>query len=207
MALFNEILASRFNRFAQKYLSMKGGPVIPTLSTDLQLVLPIQFGNDTLYLQSVDLFGATYGSGKNAAGVSGFRVRNPSTSGVVLNLLKFTIQTDIADAGLIFEHGASIADYTAVNTATPLDGRNARHSSAVISVNSAASVGVSLGAGTALDLVVSTPATRYDLVTDQVADYPLLPGFALNVFGATNNVLLRGTVVYLERVLESSETS
>src|SRR2546429_2309050 len=83
MAIYNEILSGRHNRFLQKLFSMKGRVPSPQLSSEIQVSLPIFNGIESRYLEAWNTYGMAVSLGASAANMSGWRLRNPSTSNVV----------------------------------------------------------------------------------------------------------------------------
>src|SRR6266852_9029470 len=83
MAKFNEILTGRFNRALQKSLQLKGGPPAAQLASEIMPTLAHFRGREDRFLESWNLYGSA-GAGVATAGiVTGFRLRNPKTSGVL----------------------------------------------------------------------------------------------------------------------------
>ena len=206
MALFNEILSGRFNRFAQKALSMKGPPALPTLSQDLQIALPWRVGNEDDYLRSVDWFGLSVANAANAAGFFGFRLTNPLNSGIIAVIKRMRFRTTIAD-GASIEAAYNLAPptfYAVQNQGSALDGRLKRQSTCTYSLTNAATTGVSLGAG-AIDFYATAAGVDNFWLQDIDQGIVLTPASALNVFGSTNNAVCFSSIWWTERVLEDSE--
>src|SRR5258708_34332947 len=81
MARFNEILVGRFNRFLQKWLSMKGGPPSPQLATEIQPNFNFFSGAENRALENWFLYGTFSSQAAVALQNSFFQLRNPSKSG------------------------------------------------------------------------------------------------------------------------------
>ena len=209
MALFNEILVGRFNRFAQKFLSMKGGPPLPTLGTDLGITIPLRIYTSELYLMGIDQFGRVATNTANAGASFGIRFRNPVASGIVATFHKLVLWTSVSDS-VQLEVGATTVDYVLVENGIPLDPRQGPRAGAVIlSATNAATAGASLGANTAIDVrpVSNALNSLNDYFKEESEYISLLPGQAINIIGSIVNSAATANVMWLERALEDSERS
>src|SRR5258708_40293223 len=84
MALFNEILVGRYNRFLQKLLAMKGGPPAPQLATEIGTNIQLFHGVENRYLEGWQRFGGQFSVPAAGVGnVGGFRFRNPAGNNVI----------------------------------------------------------------------------------------------------------------------------
>ena len=110
MARFNEILAGRFNRALQKFLSMKGGPPAAQLASEIGAMFVFnRMGADFRYLESWNRYGVTFTIGGVALNQGTFRLRNPLGSNViaVVEKLNFIGQAGIAtNTQMALGHGS-----------------------------------------------------------------------------------------------------
>src|SRR5260370_34607702 len=83
MALHNEILVGRFNRFLQKHLGMKGHPPAPQLASDIGVSLNLHSDAENLYLEGWEAFGVNVLQPASAGNVNELRLRNPTGSNVI----------------------------------------------------------------------------------------------------------------------------
>ncbi len=97
MAVYNEILIGRFNRYLQKFLSMKGAPPTRQLSSELQPILPFFTGREDLYLQGWNLFWGNINAGPTAAVNDGFQFRNPAGSNAVCVIEELNFRDSLAN--------------------------------------------------------------------------------------------------------------
>jgi len=86
MALFNEILVGRLNRWVQKFYAIKSGSasltqLLPTVQTTNQL----QSGNEDRYLQGWQRYAFNYDVTGVAAQFSVAELRNPDRKSTRLN--------------------------------------------------------------------------------------------------------------------------
>lgn len=207
MGLFNELQAGRFNRFAQKLLSMKGPPVLPTLSTDLQFIHTFFSGEENRFPQSWDSFSVYDVWAPLTANHTAYEIRNPVGSNTVAVLYRLAFTSNTAGEALTFNisRGETV-DQTTTGRATSLDARTTRKSSLIRSINSgtapAALVGVQSGVwtsvlGTNVPLLEAIPAGL---------EIPILPGDAIIVTGTLTTPPTQTSVAWWrERALEESE--
>lgn len=80
MAVFNEILAGRFNRGLNKLFSMKGPAPSPQLASEIMPVLPLFFGNEARFLEGWQRYSMNARFPATAAVSSFLRFRNPKNS-------------------------------------------------------------------------------------------------------------------------------
>src|SRR5258708_34587991 len=83
MAVYNEIGIGRWNRFIQKITDIKGGPPARQLASEIVFQHPILSGRENRYLESWNLFWATFGFGPSVANNNGCQLRNPAGSNVI----------------------------------------------------------------------------------------------------------------------------
>src|SRR5258708_13178542 len=104
MARFNEILVGRFNRFLQKWLSMKGGPPSPQLATEIQPNFNFFSGAENRALESWFLYGTFSSQAAVALQNSFFQLRNPSKSGVLAAIEAIAVIPGLAGNPFAIQH-------------------------------------------------------------------------------------------------------
>ncbi len=204
MAYHNEILVGRFNRALQKFLSMKGPPPAPQLASDIGATFNFPLGNEFRYLESWQRFGRLLTAGPDAATVSGWRIRNPSTSNVVGVVEKLTIAIGATSQSPFVDHGVQAADLTPV---APLNQErwDPRGQAQPSLVESAQTVGPVAGFGT-VKYQVTLPTTGFvDIIQTDNQEITILPGDALQVRCGQINAQILISCWWRERFLEDSE--
>ena len=205
MALYNEILAGRFNRFLQKHLSMKGGPPAAQLQGDIGSNIAFYTGIESMVHQSWDTYGSQLSVAAVAAQNGAIRLRNPVNSGFVAVIFKILAVNvgAAADTPQISQNGPNfITDLTTpiVFTVQRLDARckptpgliGSSQNNFAVSGNLIGRIGLGIGA-----------SGDFMNVDDQ--EIPLLPGDALTYSTVTVNQQATITWWWRERPLEDSE--
>jgi hypothetical protein len=208
MALYNEILTGRFNRFLQKFLSMKGPPPSPQLAGDIQPSLTIESDVENFYLQGFNRFAQQV----NLAGAVGFigaiRLRNPTGSAVVAVLESLTVSVRAADgvANLLVQGGPATTDLPVIVASTTgqrLDARSIQNATLVISTDNSTLTPAPLQTERRqLNAGINTSAEM--VLTDDVK-WTILPGDGIEVMHTATNTVLRIAFQWRERSLEESE--
>lgn len=205
MALFNEIQVGRFNRFAQKLLSMKGPPSLPTLASDLQFVHPVDSGIENRYLQGWDLYcqilGPFTGTGQSLA-----ELRNPSTSNAVGVLTRLAFSESVAESCAFVLTRNATADQTTVISTIPrqLDKRGRGGPSLIASDNSGAALTGQGGFSINYWVFTNAGVNVLTEVLRQGEEVLVLPGDAVSI-NTTSAASLTALFVWRERFLEDSE--
>jgi hypothetical protein len=204
MARFNEILVGRYNRLAQKLLSMKGPAALTQLGGELQVVLPMFFGAENRYLESWDRFalGATIGA--SVGNTLGVRLRNPGGSNVIAVLEKITYSQ--TPAGAVdqpqLQIGTTAVDLSTIISVT-LSRVDARGRSASGLIPSSQAAPPALAFRSAL---AATPlGTNYEFIQTDIQEFPVLPGDGIQVQSNTFNNAMAVSLLWRERLLEDSE--
>lgn len=203
MAVYNEILAGRFNRALQKLFGMKGPPPTPQLASEIIPVHPFASGAEHRYLEGWERFAIVILQPAVAAQTSGIRFRNPSGSNVMAVFEKVTITNQATQTDQpIVDYGTATADNgTLVSLAsTQLDFRS-RPTPTLIASRAAPPVS-NLAA---IWQTAYTAQISYDMIWDEGQEITLGPGFALGMRSAQVNVSLTVSVIWRERALEESE--
>lgn len=205
MAKYNEILIGRWNRFIQKLTGIKGEPPAAQLAGEISFTHPIFHGVENRYLEAWNRFGISTGTSAVAAQNSGFRFRNPKTSGAVAVVEKI-VQYNPSAAVLAFQVsiGTTNADFaTSVSASTTrLDARlQTVHSIMSLSIgNNVVAVGFPFLGGS-----IANAGPPLERILFEEQEITVLPGDALDFTTITVNVALNTDIVWRERVLEEGE--
>lgn len=207
MALYNEILVGRINRFLQKYYGIKGSPPAPQLASDITTSLNMWNGCENRYLEGWNRFAGNFGVTAQAANPNGIKIRNPSGSNVIAVVEQVTGQAATAD-NLGVQHGVSSTNYNTLPSlaATRLDPRGNPQPTLIVSNTSGAQSPVAFGATIdSIGIPAALLGQRIALIFEDFQAIPLLPGDALQVAGSTNNNLLAVGFLWRERAMEEGE--
>jgi hypothetical protein len=209
MALFNEIQVGRFNRYLQKLLAIKGGPPVPTLSSDLQASYNIDPGAEDRYLLGWDLFGIKQTQPATAAQANILELRNPAGSNVCAVVTAAGDSAALANSiilGLIPKPTTPI-DQANLRSTVAWDARGRTASSCILSDASGGAPNLAFG-GTALGLAqVDQGVNYYVNLIPTGEEVPLMPGSIMYVLSVTVNQANRPFFHWRERFLEDSERS
>lgn len=203
MAVYNEILVGRYNRFLQKFFGMKGGPPAPQLSSEVMSIFPFFTGVENRYLEQWNRFGVSLGLIASAANLNLVQLRNPVGSNVMIVLEKITLGSGVADAftGYLGNRTTDLGTVFTVSTG-PLDGRTQSPAATVIP-SYQQSVSGAFGAGIYNFFVAANTPT--DLVLFEEQELTLLPGTALLLQTVAVNIASRFNFLWRERFLEEGE--
>lgn len=210
MAVYNEILAGRLNRFVQKLLSIKGPTSLVAVSADLRFIHPISSGIENQYLQGWDHFGlATFVGAAGAGNLSLFELRNPPGSGIVGVVTRAfggeSIATNTAfglNTQLQLARGAT-TDQNTLLSPIGWDQRGRPAPTLITSSNTAAVTGV--GGIHQILGQASAPAFALTELMAPGLEIPVLPGTAVYIQSGNVNVALEAMFWWRERPLEDSE--
>jgi hypothetical protein len=199
MAGYNEILVGRFNRGLQKLFSIKGGPPVPTLGSEIMPIHPLASGVENRYLEGWNRFSSFF----NLAAAVGFnsdaRIRNPKANNVIAVLEKITVASNVAQ-NIALSLGTQVVDFAAgiISPAARLDARiGTQASSLILSQQNSAVTVPSNQVG-----IANTAAVDLILFVDQ--EITLLPGDGFELHSIPNSSLVVSFIVR-ERFLEDSE--
>lgn len=204
MARFNEILVGRYNRFLQKFLSMKGGPPAPQLASDIAATWALFHGAENRYLEAWDRFGESYFVAATVGFTSTFRIRNPAGSNVIAVIEKLSVQIGAIDTILILNYTTDPGNLATLGPgggSNVLDTRGRTASTTVTSTTSASSIAT----GTQIGRVLTAANVTNEFIFDENQEIPLAPGGALDVRTTAANEAVGGTIFVRERFLEESE--
>jgi hypothetical protein len=208
MAKFNEPQVGRFNRMAQKLLSMKGPATIDQVANDLRFVIPLPYGAENRYLESWDLFAVAVAMGAPGAGnLATGELRNPAGSNVIAVLMLSqiidpTAGTSAAASNLTVIRGAT-ADQNVVDTPIGFDLRGRGSPTLKATHNSAAQTAAGGTAGVVR--FGAQPANVSQELLPFGQEIPMPPGTAVEVAPALTNTGMAYLFWWRERFLEDSE--
>jgi|SRR6267378_1577910 len=206
MARFNEILVGRFNRFLQRYLSMKGGPPAAQLASEIAPNLNLEDATnlENRWLMQVRSYGLALTSPAVAAQLSAARIANPAGSGAVIVVEKIS-GTQGAIASLLYT--LTRGPVGGGNLTAPVSGANrdlrqgsTSGSVAQLSVGSAAA---NTGAG--LAFVSALQNTTGEFILDEDQEIVVMPNDILTVWSSAINTQVLITFFWRERALEEGE--
>jgi hypothetical protein len=200
MALYNEILVGRYNRFLQKLFGMKGPASVRQLASELQPALSVFHGAENRNLEGWDRYGVALETPQVAAQFSGIALRNPAGSNVIAVVEKIAVSTaTISDACVV--GNALTTDLTTVVTGVQLDKRGRVGSTCVPSSGSSAALPAT-NAFLGFKIGVNLP---FDFLTTDIHELPLLPGDGILVKMGAVSEEIRGCFLWRERFLEDGE--
>jgi hypothetical protein len=205
VAVFNEILAARFARFAQKHFSMKGRAPVPSLSADFQLDMSLNNGVENRYLEGWDLFGRASSVAATAAQFDAVQLSNPVGSNVVAVVTSWAISSAVADALAVLQLVRNFTAQQANARAAQGWDLRSRPSSSVVLTDSSGGAIVAPGGTAVIVKEVSFPANSNLELVPPGLEIPLLPGTALEYVTGTVNQAVIASVWWRERALEESE--
>src|SRR6266849_2013918 len=203
MARFNEILVGRYNRFLQKFLSIKGGPPSPQLASEIMAGWAMFHGAENRYLEGWDEFAASFSLATGGVGnVDSLRVRNPVGSNVIAVFFKASAATSTPPDTAILESGPSLADLIPNALANNrFDARSRPQTSMNISTTGAPATAL----GSIKALATMGANFTYDFIVHENQEIPILPGDAIQLRQGTTNQPIIFTLQWRERFLEDSE--
>lgn len=212
MAVYNEILAGRYNRFLQKLFVLKGPPPTPQLASEVIPVFPFFTGVENRILEGWQRYAAALNLSAGGAGnVGRWRFRNPNK--VLVACFEKIILSNTNAAAVTYSVLIAGAVTTDLGTAESLsnqqlDLRGQTTSNLIASFDNNTAVnlgGISvfqgqIPAGQNLDIII-TENQELTLANGNVG------GAALHIQTLSSNVILNSCVIWRERALEDSEQS
>lgn len=209
MAVYNEILAGRFNRFVQKLLSIKGPVSLVAASPDLAFQHPIFHGAENRYLEGWALFGRHASQASPGVGNTlNIELRNPAGSGIIAVVTRamfaelLATNTAATNSGLALFRNAT-ADQNTLNSGFGWDLRDRPASTCNMSFNTAAATPIG---GTSQNLFLGSVGAQ--VTVDMIPpgqEIVLTPGTALSMQAGNTNDSATGGYWWRERPLEDSE--
>jgi hypothetical protein len=182
MARFNEILEGRFNRALQKISGIKGAASTPQLGTEIMPVFPLFWGAESRYLEGWILHSWETVFAASAANLNAAMLRNPVGSNVVAVFHKVLWAAGVIN-GVIMSLGPKTTDLpTPVTLAAPSN-FDQRFGSVTRSIM-LASIQQAAGPSAAPPdraFAFTGANTTFDFINDGIQEFPLLPGWAVNL--------------------------
>jgi len=206
MALYNEILAGRYNRALQRMLGIKGEAPAPQLAGEVAATLAMFYGAENRYLEGWNRFIIAASTGVVGAGNRGaVRIRMNIASGVIAVIEKLSVLKNTATSTpILMVDSVATPMPTEVVTnqgARSLDARQQQtNSNAIVSIST--NFGILGVQAFILPCTVSVP---YEMITFEDQELPLPPSTQITV---ADDILADGLTVsfqWRERPLEDSE--
>ena len=204
MARFNEILVGRFNRFLQKWLSMKGGPPSPQLATEIQPNFNFFSGAENRALESWFLYGTFSSQVAVALQNSFFQLRNPAKSGVLAVIEGIVVIPGLAGDRCDIQFGQPGTDGAQILGTRARDGRN--KASSALTASQGTLAGRQIGT-TIFSLASSLAGASVTFPNNENQEIVLSPGDAVEVEELTVNTALSVGWLWRERPIEDSEVN
>lgn len=211
MAVYNEILAGRFNRAIQKLFSMKGPPPVPQLASEIIPVLDVDF---LMALENRILLGTrsfAYNKFQAAGGAGNLgqvKLRNPVSSGVVATVEKIFFQDSSAAVNTFAVKGGPVGG-AQTDLGTIDSGNSAIRDARLGAINGALVVSFASQAAVSATRFLWTTAvpanSAADVILYESQEISILPGDSITCFDSQANAAFAVTVFWRERVLEESE--
>jgi len=205
MALFNEILVGRLNRWVQKFYGIKSGaPSLTQLIPTVQTVCSIDAGAEDRYLQGWEIFTMAAQQTAVAAQFGAVQLRNPVGSNTLCCIEQVWVTEGGADQ-MNLSRGFNVTTDLATIVSAPgaVDPRG-RSSSGMVGSRTTLVAITDLGNGL-MPGAVSGANSPYRWVLYNDEQWPMLPGEAYRVCAQTANQLITVAFRWRERSLESSE--
>ena len=202
MALFNEILVGRLNRWVQKFYAIKSGSASLTqLLPTIQTINPVFSGAEDRYLQAFIQQSVFFSVAAVAAQFGQCQIRNPLGSGVIVTVYQVVVSAGSADNPLLQVINNRNVDFATTSALGSSMDNRASGSSVIASQGTAvaqvsggsASWGVNMGVG-----------NQYNFLQNG-SEVPILPGCCLVGQAGTVNQVTNWTMTFRVRPLESSE--
>lgn len=200
----SKIEVGQFSSLLRRYLGMTGvSDVVDELAPEVSATFPLEVERpEWEYLKGAKLMGFGGTQPLNAALQSGFRLRNPPTTGVVAVFSTFIVSVSAPTRVFIGYDTVAIADLATVLQSTPRDSRfplSANPDSAIIP----SSANVNPGGFNFIDISMNDVQQRPYTVN---VPFVLTPGNTLTCWTNSINVTLSLTAIWLEKKLPDLET-
>lgn len=218
MAVYNEILTGRHNRFSQKLFGIKGPAPTPQVSSEIVMQHPISHGAENRYLESWERFAAFVHVAAVAANQSAIRLRNPAGSNVVIVIEQLLSYLDNSSS-LVDLHGGSVNVDLAIvpnfSSGIRLDARGRQGSGSGATLVWSSQASTPSAPGGANDSIrgerfhpgqlTQSQLVHHNWVTGPTDEFPILPGDYVQLTCFTVDIGITANAVWRERQLEESE--
>lgn len=191
-----------FNRWMEKRFNVKGGPTVVDIDPAMRLVYDYPSGNDDSYLQGWSRYMVCANQAAVAAQFAEFRLRNPVGSNVVAVIERISCLTAAAADTFLLTAGSSTLDLATIQAPARLDPRAGPNPTIIVSNSTSASASGSNGPFFGI-AAVNTANTEFIRYRDE--QFPILPGFLLDIKNNAANTACFFSVLWRERTLETSE--
>lgn len=205
MAVYNEILVGRYNRFLQKLLGIKGGPPAASLAGDVMAGISFFHGAESLYHQGWETFGASDSIVAVAANFSKMKIRNPAGSNVMAVITKLVVNPGAASTIQVrLQTPETAADFGGVIFPFSFErARGARNrATSIPSDQNSDAVFIT---GTIIAQITVPLNVPLELIATDVHELVLPPNTELQVACNVVNQALNFTIWWRERFLEETE--
>jgi hypothetical protein len=210
MAVYNEILVGRFNRFLQKHFGMKGSPPAPQLGGELNPTISFLSGVENRYLESWERFGNGVVQPAVAAQTFAFRFRNPPNSGVVAVLEALAASNLSGNDTMQLTNSIVVpqTDLGTLDSGAQLDNRTRPNSSLIVSHGTGVPP-ITLTSQRAIAVRQAGPTVMADFILFEDQEITILPGMTYQIQDTAANLNQIGICTYIwrERFLEVSEAT
>jgi hypothetical protein len=208
VAKYNEILVGRFNRFLQRFLSMKGDPPAPQLAGEItpQFQIDDAQNMENRFPAGWRSYGLVLGQAAVAAQHSAIRIFNPIGSGVIGVIEKatiFSIAAVAADSPFISRLQGGVAFTTSV-VGGLRDLRQGPSSGSTIQLATGSAVN-STGLGIWQTSYGAGANVTVDAILNEHQELTLAPGDSYTFWSNIVNQALNGAWWWRERPLEEGE--
>lgn len=197
-------IPGRFNRMAQKLLSLKGGATITDAGAEVMWVVPLFHGAENRYLEGWDRFGTGNTQPAVVGQIQAVRFRNPQNSNVMVVVEKLTVSFSLPDV-FDLQKGTGTTDGSVVlpQLSNNLDARGRNSATLIVSRSG-------LGGLPSANLVHRTSilaSTAYEYVQDANQEITILPGdfYQIQLTSPNSNIDINFGLFWRERLLEESE--
>ena len=207
MALYNEILTGRYNRFLQKLLGMKGEAPSPQLASEIIASFSLFQGAENRYLEGWNRFAIAGSPGIPAAGNrAAVRIRMPQNSNVIGVIEKMSIIKGSAGGSqpaVLFD---SIATPMPTENNVNIGARNLDPRQQQTGSNAIVSNSVNFGVvGTVGFFAPCTNLVAFEWVWTENHELPLAPNSQITVADDQLADSIIVSIMWRERPLEESE--
>jgi hypothetical protein len=206
MALHNEILVGRFNRFVQKLFQLKGGPPAPQLSSEIQMQQGIFHGAENRYIESWNRFASGFFQNLLAGNNSAWMLRNPTGSNVVGVVERLSFSSSVADPGAFIDQDTGTAGLSTGIGVRCLDNRPVGGKTTTLGATLQVSAqNTFVATGAVIARVALQASVDYNFIVTENQEITLLPGDVLEVVTSVVATNLAVNLIWRERFLEDSE--